>query len=108
MILPVATQVTTPRENTQALKIQGTVLCRRNNTHIKIDQVGIVGAVPLGVTDAVRIMTGIAGCTDISYMLIMGSKGFIIQNAGSAVTSVAKLIGGSRFYGIICSLVLIL
>ena len=60
-----------------------------DNIHIEIDQVGIIGTVSLGVTDPMRIMTGTAGRLKIPDMLIMIIEGFIIQNAGSAVTAVA-------------------
>ena len=100
-------QVTATRKNTQALEIQESIIGRRNDAPVKVDQVGIVGAVSLSITNAVRIMTGIARCSDIADMLLMGPERFIIQNACPAVTSVAKFIGRSRFHGIICRLILV-
>ncbi len=66
-----------------------------DNIHVEIDQVGIVGAVSLSMADPVRIMAGAARRFLVPDMLIMIIEGLIIQDAGPAVTTVAKFIGRS-------------
>lgn len=61
----------------------------QDNAHIKIDQVGIIGAVALCMADSMRIMAGTAGCLKIADVLVMIIKGFVIQNTAPAVTAVA-------------------
>ena len=78
MVLAMTVQVASARKDTQALKIQQPIIGRRNNASVKINQVGIVCAVSLGRTDAMRIMAGIAWGLDIADMLFMRAKGFII------------------------------
>ena len=67
-------QVTATRKNTQALEIQESIIGRRNDAPVKVDQVGIVGAVSLSITNAMRIMTGITWGPDIADMFFMGAE----------------------------------
>ena len=71
MFLPMAGQETTPPEIPQVLKVKSSVSIRTYNTQIKIYQVRIVCIVPLGVTDPMWVMTGIAGGIFLSYVLVM-------------------------------------
>ncbi len=57
-----------------------------NYAYIKVDQVGIVGAVSLGMADSMGIMTSAAGSSLIPDVFIMVIEGFIIQNTGPAMT----------------------
>ena len=102
-----AVQDAATREYTCTLIKEHAVIGWRYNVPVKIDQVGIVGAVSLGITNAVGIVTGIARGPFIPDMFVMFTERFIIQNTGPAVTSIAKFIGRSRFKGIICGLILV-
>ncbi len=59
------------------------------NAHIKIDQVGIVGVVSLSMAYSMWIMAGTTRRLQITDVLIMIIKRFIIQDTGPAMTAVA-------------------
>jgi len=82
-------------ECSQVFKIEETVIGLMNDCQVEIDQVGIICSVSLSMTDAMRVVTRIAGCSLIPYMHVMIIKGFVIQNAGPAVAAIAKFVAGS-------------
>jgi hypothetical protein len=88
----VAAEVTPPTENPGALVPEASVIGRGNDVQVKIDQVRMIDLCPLGMTDPVRIMTGIAGSLQVTNVLVMVIERFIVQDAGPAVAMVTELI----------------
>ena len=62
MVFAMTGQITSTLVQSKVIEPEYPAGGRGNDTDVKIDQVGIVGAVSLGVADPVRIMAGIAGC----------------------------------------------
>jgi hypothetical protein len=93
MVPPMAIQIASAGKNPSAFIPQGPAEMRRDNIQVKVDQVGIVGAVSLGVADPVGIMTGITGCLQIPDVLVMVIERFIVQDTRPAVAAVTQFIG---------------
>lgn len=72
-----------------------------DNIHIKIDEMGMVGAVPLRIAYSVRVMAAVAWCVLFNDMLVMVAERLIIQDGIPAVAGIAKGI----IFGRLCRII---
>jgi hypothetical protein len=70
--------IASAREQSRAFIPESSIIGCRYNAFIKVDQVCIIGTVPLGKTYAMWIMTGITGCPFVPDMFVVIIKRFVI------------------------------
>jgi len=84
---------------------QVAVASRRDDRRVEIDQVRVVGRVPLRAADAVRVVARIAGRVFAANMLVVFPKTLVIQDAVLAVAVVAELVGTGAVLRVVGDLV---
>jgi hypothetical protein len=77
-------------------------LCaRRNDGRIKVDELTVVGAVPLSQTDTVWIMADVTGGFHPLDVLFMFLETVVPKDTVTAMTLITEGIDGTAFFGII-------
>lgn len=101
MVRAVAIQVTLAAGWPGFLIIQSAQAVWLHDVQIKVDEMGIVDRIALGIADAVCIVTGGAWRPSFLDMLFVILEALVTENACPAVAGIAEFIGLGAFGGVV-------